>query len=229
MNNLLLDEYITNLKINKSQLDEFNKIIIDMVINKIIEDIIVCTYFQNANLQKQGLSYKILSEQEAIINIDSMKNIKLNSQCIQQSIKQIDIKSIIAQIIFNILLQNTSKDNLTKLINQAKKNFAGTNILNPLTSSPPSDINMNLDIYLDNNQINDMDIRKLSNLIGNTVSQNLNKNIVNCFSENITNNIIYSYDLKNKIRTCEELHILITKILNYLIDITNIKIGRAHV
>ena len=175
---------ISNFTLNKSDLEAFNSQTNNMITDNIMNASASCSASSTqASDNSIGDITVVGKNQKANIGIDTTQDNKVNLQCVQQTVQQMDISSTMAQSILQNMQQSVSNDTMTKLVNSAEASMsagAGGGILNPFSSSS-SEINMNLS----NTQITDT-TRKLSNLVSNTVHNTVKAtDVKDCFAKAI--------------------------------------------
>jgi len=173
---------ISNLTVNKSDLEALNSSANEFVSESIIKNTNGCSAGSTQmNDNEIGDITVVGKNNTANIGLDSSQDSTVSLQCIQQSIQQTNISNEIATSIMQNLTQNVSNEQLSKMVSDADtsmKQGVGGGILNPF-SSASSEVNMNLS----NTQITDT-TRKLSNMISNKVANHQNVTAVkDCFTK----------------------------------------------
>ena len=175
---------ISNFTLNRSRLDAFNSQTNSMITENIMNSSSSCSASSTQSSDNEMGDITVIGKnQKANIGVNTSQDNKVNLQCIQKTVQQMDISSTMAQSILENMKQSVSNDTMTKLVNSAEASMsagAGGGILNPFSSSS-SEINMKLS----NTQITDTE-RKLTNLVSNTVANTVKAtDIKDCFTKSI--------------------------------------------
>ena len=173
---------ISNLTVNKSDLEALNSNVNEFVSNSVIKNTDGCSAGSTQMSDNDLGDITVVGKKNtANIGVNSNQDSSVSLQCIQQSIQQTNINNDIATSIMQNLQQNVSNDQMTKMVNEAETNMKqgmAAGILNPF-SSASSQVNMTLS----NTQVTDT-TRKLSNLISNKVANNQQvASVKDCFTK----------------------------------------------
>ena len=175
---------ISNLTVNTSTLESFNQQTNNFITSNIMKASANCAATSTQSSDNEAGDITVVGKKQKVnLTMDTTQDNKVNLQCIQNTIQQMDISSTMAQSILQNMQQAISNDQMANLVNNAEASLkagAGGSFLNPFANSS-SEINMNLS----NTQINET-TRKLSNVISNTVANNVEAtDIKNCFAKSI--------------------------------------------
>lgn len=173
---------ISNMIVNKSDLEALNSNVNEFVSNSVIKNTDGCSAGSTQMSDNDLGDVTVVGKKNtANIGVDTKQDSSVSLQCIQQSIQQTNINNDIATSIMQNLQQNVSNDQITKMVNEAETNMKqgmAAGLLNPF-SSASSEVNMTLS----NTQVTDT-TRKLSNLISNKVANNQQvASVKDCFTK----------------------------------------------
>jgi hypothetical protein len=167
---------ISKTIINNNTLEVINQNINEYVVNTIVKNAGSCS--SSAGTYNEMIIGNVeLGGKDNIINVksESLQDIELTLNCLQQSIQQTEIGKDIATSIMNQLMEHIDNDIMTKLINSSSPKYSKE------PSNPFAPTRNNIAITSTDYQETDT-TRKLSNLVVNRVSSNLNvSDIKNCF------------------------------------------------
>jgi hypothetical protein len=161
---------ISNLTINKNELEAFNSQVNEFVTNVVTKNTAACSSGATMiNENSMGDINVVGKKQKVNATLNASQKSQVSLDCIQKAIQQTNVGNSVAQGIMQNLQNSVSNEQLTAMVAQAdSKTSSGFGGFNPF-SSANSEINMNLS----NTQINETS-RKLSNMISNKVASNTN-------------------------------------------------------